>query len=287
MKERTDSSLSLPIDRKGQYGFVYKTNFMSLLKCSLLLIPFGLLIFAQLIILLVYTGPIVSNTDSSLTEKFASLLNLFKIVSLFLPISIPVFTIGLVGVSNVLKKILYNDGYILFRDFKTGIKEGKQGILLSIVLSIFMTLLIVGVLSLYSFLSLTVFFILCFVMALMILLSFILLQYQNLFSLYYYQNAMGNIRNSFVFTFHSLFSSFGILFIEIGVFTVLYCLDLILFSRLTFLTLVGIILQMFFFQMNGMLIFQLNAVSKFDKVINIKDYPDMYRKGLYKEQDDE
>ncbi len=287
MKERTDSSLSLPIDRKGQYGFVYKTNFMSLLKCSLLLIPFGLLIFAQLIILLVYTGPIVSNTDSSLTEKFASLLNLFKIVSLFLPISIPVFTIGLVGVSNVLKKILYNDGYILFRDFKTGIKEGKQGILLSIVLSIFMTLLIVGVMSLYSFLSLTVFFILCFVMALMILLSFILLQYQNLFSLYYYQNAMGNIKNSFVFTFHSLFSSFGILFIEIGVFTVLYCLDLILFSRLTFLTLVGIILQMFFFQMNGMLIFQLNAVSKFDKVINIKDYPDMYRKGLYKEQDDE
>ncbi len=287
MKERTDSSLSLPIDRKRQYGFVYKTNFMSLLKCSLLLIPFGLLVFAQLIVLLIYTGPIVSNSELSVTEKFASLLNLFKIISLFLPISVPVLSVGLVGVNHVMKKIIYNDGFLLFRDFKAGIKEGKQGILLSFVLSVFLTLLIVGVLSLYNFVSLTVFFILLFVMALMMLLSFVLLQYQNLFSLYYYQNAFGNIKNSFLFVFHSLFSSFGILFLEIGVFTILYCVDLILFSRLTFLTIIGIILQMFFFQMNGMLIFQLNAVSKFDKVINSKDYPDMYRKGLYKENEDE
>ncbi len=287
MKERIDSPLSLPIDRKRQYGFVYKTNFMSLLKCSLLLIPFGLFVFAQLISLLVYTGPIVSNSDLSVTEKFVSLLNLVKVVTFFLPISLPVLSIGLVGVSNVLKKIIYNDGFILFRDFKAGIKEGKQGILLSFVLSILLTLLIVGVLSLYNFVSLTVFFILLFVMALMMLLSFVLLQYQNLFSLYYYQNSLGNIKNSFLFTFHSLFSSFGILFLEIGVFTILYCVDLILFSRITFLTIIGIILQMFFFQLNGMLIFQLNAVSKFDKVINSKDYPDMYRKGLYNEQDGE
>ena len=117
-------------------------------------------------------------------------------------------------------------------------------------------------------------------------LSFILLQYQNLFSLYYYQNLFGNIKNSFLFTFHSLFSSFGILFLEIGVFVILYSIDWFSLSRLTFLTLIGMILQIFFFSVNGMLIFQLNAVSKFDKLINIKDYPEMYQKGLYHEDEE-
>ncbi len=285
--KRTNSPLSLPIDRRRQYGFVYKTNFMMLLKCSLLLIPFSLPIFAQLILLLIYTGPIVANSNLSDSDKFTSLLNLVKIITLFLPLSLPIFSIGLIGINNVLKKIIYNDGYMLFRDFKFGIKEGKKGILLSFILSILMALLVIGVLSLYPYISFTFFLILCFIMVLMLLLSFVLFQYQNLFSLYYYQSALGNIKNSFLFTFHSLFSSFGILFIEIGVFSILYLVDLIFFSRLTFLTLIGIILQIFFFQLNGTLIFQLNAVCKFDKVINQKDYPDMYRRGLYNEQDDE
>ncbi len=285
--KRTDSPLSLPIDRRRQYGFVYKTNFMTLLKCSLLLISFSLPIFAQLIVLLIYTGPIVANSSLSDSDKFTSLLNLVKIITLFLPLSLPIFSIGLIGINNVLKKIIYNDGFLLLRDFKAGIKEGKQGILLSFILSILMALLVIGVLSLYPYISFTFFLILCFIMILMLLISFVLFQYQNLFSLYYYQSALGNIKNSFLFTFHSLFSSFGILFIEIGVFSILYLVDLIFFSRLTFLTLIGIILQIFFFQLNGTLIFQLNAVSKFDKVINQKDYPDMYRRGLYNEQDDE
>ncbi len=285
--KRTDSPLSLPIDRRRQYGFVYKTNFMTLLKCSLLLIPFSLPIFTQLMLLLIYTGPIVANSSISDNEKFTSLLNLVKIITLFLPLSLPIFSIDLIGINNVLKKIIYNDGFLLLRDFKSGIKEGKQGILLSFILSILMALLVIGVLSLYPYISFTFFLILCFIMILMLLISFVLFQYQNLFSLYYYQNVLGNIKNSFLFTFHSLFSSFGILFIEIGVFSILYSVDLIFFSRLTFLTLIGIILQIFFFQLNGTLIFQLNAVSKFDKVINQKEYPDMYRRGLYNEQDDE
>lgn len=286
MRKNNNSPLSLPINRKKQYSFIYKTNFMTLLKCSLLLIPFSLPIFAQLIILLIYSGPIVSNETLSLNEKVVSLLNLIKIISLFLPLSIPILSIGMLGVSNILKKLIYNDGFLLFRDFKNGIKEGKQGILLSLPLSISITLFTIGILSLYHYISLTFFFILIFFMILILLLTFILFQYQNLFSLYYLQNWLGNIKNSFLFTFHSLFSSFGILFLEIGIFTILYCIDWIYLSRLTFLTLIGIILQIFFFSLNGMLVFQLNAVNTFDKLINHKDYPDMYRKGLYQENDE-
>ena len=259
---------------------------MTLLKCSLLLVPFCLPIFAQLILLLIYTGPIVVNFSLSAAEKFVSLLNLIKVISLFTPLSLPILSIGMLGVANIYKKIIYNDGFLLFRDFKSGIKEGKQGILLSFLLSVLMTMLVIGTLSLYPFLSLTGFFVLCFVMLLLLFLSFIFLQYQNLFSLYYYQSLFGNIKNSFLFTFHSLFSSFGILFLEIGVFVILYSIDWISLSRLTFLTLIGLILQIFFFSSNGMLVFQLNAVSKFDKLINIKDYPEMYRKGLYHENEE-
>lgn len=259
---------------------------MTLLKCSLLLIPFCLPVFSQLILLLIYTGPVVVNSNLSATEKFVSLLNLIKVISLFTPLSIPILSVGMLGIANIYKKIIYNDGFLFFRDFKNGIKEGKQGILLSFLLSILMTMLVIGTLSLYPFLSLTGFFVLCFVMLLLLFLSFILLQYQNLFSLYYYQNLLGNIKNSFLFTFHSLFSSFGILFLEIGVFVILYSIDWISLSRLTFLTLIGLILQIFFFSSNGMLVFQLNAVSKFDKLINIKDYPEMYKKGLYHENEE-
>lgn len=286
MRDRIDSPLELPVSRQKQYGFVYRTNFMTLLKCSLLLIPFCLPIFAQLILLLIYTGPIVINSSLSAAEKFASLLNLIKVISLFTPLSLPLLSIGMLGIANIYKKIIYNDGFLLFRDFKSGIKEGKQGILLSFLLSVLMTMLVIGTLSLYPFLSLTGFFVLCFVMLLLLFLSFILLQYQNLFSLYYYQNLFCNIKNSFLFTFHSLFSSFGILFLEIGVFVILYAIDWISLSRLTFLTLIGLILQIFFFSSNGMLVFQLNAVSKFDKLINIKDYPEMYKKGLYHENEE-
>ena len=286
MRDRIDSPLELPVNRQKQYGFVYRTNFMTLLKCSLLLFAFELPIFAQLILLLIYTGPIVVNSSLSSAEKFVSLLNLVKVIALFTPLSLPILSIGMLGVSYVYKKIIYNDGFLLFRDFKSGIKEGKHGILLSFLLSVLMTMLVIGTLSLYSFLSLTGFFVLCFVMLLLLFLSFILLQYQNLFSLYYYQNLFGNIKNSFLFTFHSLFSSFGILFLEIGVFVILYSIDWFSLSRLTFLTLIGMILQIFFFSVNGMLIFQLNAVSKFDKLINIKDYPEMYQKGLYHEDEE-
>ena len=286
MRDRIDSPLELPVNRQKQYGFVYRTNFMTLLKCSLLLFAFELPIFAQLILLLIYTGPIVVNSSLSSAEKFVSLLNLVKVIALFTPLSLPILSIGMLGVSYVYKKIIYNDGFLLFRDFKSGIKEGKQGILLSFLLSVLMTMLVIGTLSLYSFLSLTGFFVLCFVMLLLLFLSFILLQYQNLFSLYYYQNLFGNIKNSFLFTFHSFFSSFGILFLEIGVFVILYSIDWFSLSRLTFLTLIGMILQIFFFSVNGMLIFQLNAVSKFDKLINIKDYPEMYQKGLYHEDEE-
>ena len=286
MRDRIDSPLELPVNRQKQYGFVYRSNFMTLLKCSLLLFAFELPIFAQLILLLIYTGPIVVNSSLSSAEKFVSLLNLVKVIALFTPLSLPILSIGMLGVSYVYKKIIYNDGFLLFRDFKSGIKEGKQGILLSFLLSVLMTMLVIGTLSLYSFLSLTGFFVLCFVLLLLLFLSFILLQYQNLFSLYYYQNLFGNIKNSFLFTFHSLFSSFGILFLEIGVFVILYSIDWFSLSRLTFLTLIGMILQIFFFSVNGMLIFQLNAVSKFDKLINIKDYPEMYQKGLYHEDEE-
>ncbi len=286
MRDRIDSPLELPVNRQKQYRFVYRTNFMTLLKCSLLLFAFELPIFAQLILLLIYTGPIVVNSSLSSAEKFVSLLNLVKVIALFTPLSLPILSIGMLGVSYVYKKIIYNDGFLLFRDFKSGIKEGKQGILLSFLLSVLMTMLVIGSLSLYLFLSLSGFFVLCFVMLLLLFLSFILLQYQNLFSLYYYQNLFGNIKNSFLFTFHSLFSSFGILFLEIGVFVILYSIDWFSLSRLTFLTLIGMILQIFFFSVNGMLIFQLNAVSKFDKLINIKDYPEMYQKGLYHEDEE-
>ena len=286
MRDRIDSPLELPVNRQKQYGFVYRTNFMTLLKCSLLLFAFELPIFSLFILLLIYTGPIVVNSSLSSAEKFVSLLNLVKVIALFTPLSLPILSIGMLGVSYVYKKIIYNDGFLLFRDFKSGIKEGKQGILLSFLLSVLMTMLVIGTLSLYSFLSLTGFFVLCFVMLLLLFLSFILLQYQNLFSLYYYQNLFGNIKNSFLFTFHSLFSSFGILFLEIGVFVILYSIDWFSLSRLTFLTLIGMILQIFFFSVNGMLIFQLNAVSKFDKLINIKDYPEMYQKGLYHEDEE-
>lgn len=286
MRERIDSPLELPISRKKQCAFVYRTNFMTMLKCSLLLIVFELPVFVQLIFLLIYTGPIIVDSSLTASEKFVSLLNLIKGVSLFTPLSLPLLSIGMLGVSNIYKKIIYNDGFLLLRDFKNGIKEGKQGVLLSFLLSVLMTLLVIGTLSLYPFLSLTKFFVLCFVMLLLLFLSFILLQYQNLFSLYYYQNLLNNIKNSFLFTFYSLFSSFGILFLEIGIFLILYSVDWISLSRLTFLTLIGMILQIFFFSCNGMLIFQLNAVSKFDKLINIKDYPEMYRKGLYHENEE-
>lgn len=280
---RKTTPLSLPVTRKGQVKFILRSNGTLIFKLSLLNIIFALPFFAELFYLLFAIGPIL-NGDGTDTEKIALLCNLIRVTSLFTPITFAFLSTGISGISNVFKKLIYNDGYVLKRDFFKGIKEGKDGILANTILGAFVTIWLLGVFSLNG-IGIDGVFLMFLIMTIVILLVIpILFLYNSLFSIYYSSGFFGLLKNAFIFSFHSFGVSFGLFLLGNMFFIVPYLIDLILFSRITYLSLSGLFLDFIYFGVFTHMLLQLYAVSRFDETINKGSYPDMYRKGLYREE---
>lgn len=273
--------LSLPITRRGQIKFILRTNLSLIFKLSLLLFPFSIPLFSQLIYLLVGIGPILSNAKNTAYEKLTIICNLIKVISLFNPISFLCLSIGFVGAINILKKIIYNDGFSFWYAFGQGIKEGKQALVLNTILGLLVSLWNLGIFSFGKEETIAWFIVFMIVNIAVLLIVVSLFVYQCLFPIYYSGSILQVVKNSFIFSFHTLGVVSGLFLLGNMFFLLPYIIDFILFSRITYLTITGLFLELLFFGVFTLLLIQLYAVSRFDEVINQNNYPDMYRKGLY------
>lgn len=279
---RNVKTISLPISRQQQYKFLFKTNTTLIFKLSLLLLVFCAPLIAQFFYILIGVGPILNKTGVNDIEKINNLFSFLRTMSLFLLISVPFLTIGVNGVTHVYKKFIYNDGFSLFRDFFKGIKEGSKSYFVTFIYTVLIVLGLTGLFSINIHENFTLFIVLLILFFILNLVLIIMYFFTIFLHQYYQLTFIQIIKNSFLLTFNKMHISF-LIFLSYSPMIVTYLLDLLLFSRITFLSITSCFIYLVFLNTHNHFIFQLFAVSLFDKLINKTQYPDCYELGLYKE----
>ena len=256
-----------PNTRFAQYGDIFKHRFVELLKVSLLQTVFNMPLIVSLVIFYIA----VRNAGD-----LNQLMTVFLIQGASFVISVPCAFAGLTGSFYCMKKIAYADGEYASSAFFIGLREEwKNGLLVGILLGFSAFIALSGFFLLYFYLSQFDKIIAGFGIAIVIIQFIIvaIISYYSIGQIVCYSNQLRFIlKNSFIF----LLIRFPINLL----FIIIYPGILIaLFSIMEITMYVGIGL-LIFFSAFGHLLWMLYGLSTFDKFVNKKQYPEMYRKGL-------
>lgn len=274
-------NISLPINRWQLFKFTYRNHLSLIIKLSLMIAIFSIPLFTFLIVKNVFANALLSqiNQDNELI-----ILQRYYYQEIILDIFyIPCFVILAIGLSGgffVMKKYLYQEGFIFFKDFRNGMKKSKEFILSTLILSIVLYLL----LFLKSFLSYINF---QYYIPLSIFVFIIIFLLVNVFIFTYcqihiYSNDIFHlIKNALCFSFNQLF--------KVSLINLITIFPLVLFMNFQNAVLTIIIILIYFIIGFGncLLITMLYSCSVFDELINKDRFPSIYRKGLYNGEDDE
>lgn len=264
----------LPHNRKEMFFDVYKNNFPTILKGGALLLVFAL----PLLIFMIFMeyGKLGMTSDYYSAEELDQVLRLWDIlVNLGGILLLFLFLVGLAGVLRVFRLLLWQEGIDFLYDFKAGVKENYPTMA---TISIFMSLLylaayFVSVFFQYTWLSF------------LPLILFILF----LVPTYIWMLLLGNvyvstpgiyIKNGFFFFSKTIgWSLLGVLLIGWPFFLAYIPLPSGLLTISIKYSI--IIVALLFYYPAVILLSSLYSYSKFDQYLNIGQYPDYYRKGLY------
>lgn len=277
--------LSLPVNRRRQYRFLFQTQASLIFKLSFLFLPFVLPLIALIIAAIVGSGSIVNDTTITDGMKFDRICNFFRILSLFLIVVFPLLQIGFSGIIHVFKMWIWNRGFLLFRDFKKGMKEGVRGLPIGFFYGFLASLINVGMFS-FGSRNLVYYFVTFFLYALILFILFNMFACSVTIRLYYESSFGNNLKSSFILTLSSLG---GHLLIGLTLLPFLICclLDLFLFTRFTFLSLTALLVYGFFGFVHTAFIAQLYRVYRFDETINFAQFREYYHLGLFCEGDED
>ena len=274
-------NISLPINRWQLFKFTYRNHLSLIIKLSLMIAIFSIPLFTFLIVKNVFANALLSqiNQDNELI-----ILQRYYYQEIVLDIFyIPCFVILAIGLSGgffVMKKYLYQEGFIFLKDFRNGMKKSKEFILSTLILSIILYLL----LFLKNFLSYINF---QYYIPLSIFVFIIIFLLVNVFIFMYCQihiysnNIFHLIKNALCFSFNQLF--------KVSLINLITIFPLVLFMNFQNAVLTIIIILIYFIIGFGncLLITMLYSCSVFDELINKDRFPSIYRKGLYNGEDDE
>lgn len=273
-------TLSLPINRKQLYGQAYKTAFFNIVKLSLLIslfaLPFAVLILCRNTAQSHLLKELLSNAD--LYQTYLSREIFWNIT--YIPALI-ILSIGLSGAHYVIKAYAFGDGYTLWRTFWFGIKKDfKRVIINGIIFSVIYFLISFAqcYLSMLGQNWFTATYIIKW--ALTILLAgayaFCLSQLPI-----YTDGAMRIFKNSFLLAFSALPKTIlSIILSYLPLFVILF-----LSNNTLILVIIAIYMTIGFG--NAALVTTLFCHSTLDELVNKKNFPEIYRKGLYDENDSE
>lgn len=260
-----------PKTRLKQFFDIFRHRFLELLKLSLLQAVFNmpLLVTAFLFWMLL---------QNSSTEQAVMMVFLIQGASLL--ISLPFSFVGMTGSFYALKKLIYAEGEYASSSFFYGLKEEwKKGLAVGLIAGISAAIAVIGayffLVSSFELISwVKGFGIAIIVIQLMLVL---MICYYSIAQSITYTNRMTPIlKNSFLMSLMRFPINLGILILHPGVFIALICI----MSITMYVGLALLILTSAF----GHLMWMLLTTSAFDKFINKEQFPDYYRKGLYKEE---
>lgn len=266
----------LPARRREQFGYLFKNNYLRLFYLNLIVFIFFLPVIIFYGMTSIYIYHLTSGIDNSqyITELLPISVFQYAGITLLLPIGF----IGLSGTNFIIRKMAFDEVVDIKTDFKKGIKYSyKQymfiGFLLGLVL--FAVSYAIQYLSLSEMHPLLFILLLTLVIIIFVILLIAIMYMANLSTLYVMSNVM-IVKSGLILAIKELFKNLGVFLLSI-VPVFIWLMFSHIFIKLTTI-LILLVYGFIFIQ----LCFNLLSLYSFDKYINIKSYPDFYRKGLRK-----
>ncbi|MCF0107393.1 MAG: hypothetical protein HUJ59_00045 [Bacilli bacterium] len=281
-KERKISKLNLPVTYRELFLFTYKSNWLLLLKLSLLITVFALPLFLALFIEGGMETTIINGRDIVSDVAARKDLLLFRgTYGFVILICLMVFSLGLAGGLNVIHRFAHLEGCSLFRDFFKGIKtNGLWYALYTLIYGIVIFGFNYLLNLLYTVEGLAYYpFILIIFVILTVILTCVYIINLNAW-LIYKCSFFRQIKNSFLIFISNLPLVLFELLITFAPLAVTYFIGNGIADLICFVIYMGIGFG------NSMLVIILINSHIFDRVINKTQYPEIYRKGLFNKDEE-
>ena len=261
---------SLPTTRKALFFDLFRNQYKVILKCGFVLLMFSLPFMVFSIVMDFVKLGIYQNVNE---EELSGVLMLWSLTfNIGFIVLMFVLLIAISGLMRVIRQLVWSEGVDFWYDFKIGVKQNyphfalSTGIILTFYLISYLMLIFFG----FSLLGLSpmVLFIVFFIG---IYIWYILLA--NLYD----SNFKEFTKNGLFFYIKTL--GWSILFmIALALPLMLNLIGNINFISLKYL--IFVIVMIFYYPVI-FTIMELYSLDKFDKYINIENYKDYYRKGLF------
>ena len=270
---------SLPQTRRSQFFDILKNNFWLIFKLGLILLGF----FSLLIIKNYLLDFLNISTTNAVREGFLEetegtfWIKIAYIVSNAIDLILyPIIFIGIAGTLRVLRQLVFGEGMMFSYLFKKGIKDNIKQYMLFGFIAALMKFAISLFAAFYGLNSLTIALLVIF-MSIFVPIFIISLYYGLL-----YKNSVPlTFRNSAFVYFKSFLPTLAfVISIFLPVMLIEFLLSWLVIKQLIYAILVIIPLPII------LLIGTQLYFNTFDKVINITEFPELLRKGLYVPNDE-
>lgn len=267
-KKKDFDKNSFPSTRVKLFKKIFLSHFGKLVLVNILCFLF----FIPLIFWGLFTTLYKSNiTDVSVLTNF-----MITVESPLKIICYLICSIGLAGIVYYIRKLSWGEPVRLFNTFFTGIKQSyKPFLLFSFIFSIFACLFDLSI-SLLKYVNYSkthmIFFYALLIVSLILMLSII--SYSLTMSSLYYLKTTTIIKYSFLLTIKNIFLNILFVIISYGIIVTLFMLGNV------YLYFIGIFLVGFIAISYTTLLWVTFANKSYDIYINLKQYPDFFRKGL-------
>lgn len=261
------SKAMLPRTRKAQFGDCFKMNYILILKCGLMLLLFFAPVIAYGFFMDFYYVSLMQHSTEEVEQTkmiFNYLLNggilLFSLIAV----------IGITGVIQVLRNLIWGEGIYFGSDFAIGIRRNAgKNVLFAFIFSLFYALAYF-VYSLFPETLISLFGLIIFALILLPIYLWIVLLNNT-----YDSKWTGLVRNGLFFYVKTIGWSI------LGVVMVLLPIGLVFIPfTLVWLKYILLVLFVVFVYPIVILIMVLYSTSKFDAYINKDNYSNYYLRGL-------
>ena len=266
IKSEDYSTSERPETRTKQFFDIMRHRFVELLKLSLLQAVFNMPLIVSIVLF-----HILSKTATSIN----ALMTIFIIQGLSFLVSMPFAFTGLTGFFYCLKKIIHAEGEYASSSYFIGLRdEWKKGAVVGMIVGASLALAVIGFFFFYFYVPSYNTTIAGLGIAIVIIQAVMVLMvaYYSIGQIVMYTNKMRFVlKNSFIMTLMRFPQNLLFIIIHPGILVSLFAImDITAFVGVVLLiTLSGI----------GLLIWNLNVISAFDKYINKESYKEIYLKG--------
>lgn len=270
---------SLPQTRRSQFFDILKINFKLLLKIGFVLIAFlSILLIKSMLVDHVNNAINLALKDGALTAEDATQMTntTFIISEAVNIIGYPLLFIGLGGTLRVIRQLCFSEGVIFSYLFKKGLKDNLKQFLVMGVITALIQLGINAYTTIYG-----IDFISIAMLGLYFLIYLPIIVIYLYYSSIYTSNIAISLRNAGYFYIKSVLPTLGLVVVIFGPIILMeYFFNFVVVKQLIYVLLAIVVLPIL------LLIGYLINLNTFDKTINLSEFKELYRKGLYVPEED-